>query len=274
MTIGVDLGATIISAGIVDGGVIYRKIIEPFPHNKSEDETVQFMKDVIHRLMNTNIKGIGVGVPSVVDARRGIVYNAVNVPSWKEVHLKDILEKEFGILVNINNDCNCFAFAERYYGEGTSYRNIVAVKLGTGLGAGIVINDVLYDGCNTGAGEIGSLPYYDRDYEEYCAANFFKRYNTTGYIAHLRADQGDEDAYRIWDEFGYHVGNLMKTILFTYDPQAIIIGGDLVKAYSYFSKKMFECLSTFPYPQTLKRIKILISQKEDIGLLGAASLIP
>jgi Transcriptional regulator/sugar kinase len=274
MTIGVDLGATNIKAGIVEGGVIYRKISETFPHDKSLEETLAFLVGIVRRLMNTNIKGIGIGVPSVVDAKRGIVYNAVNVPSWREVHLKDILEKEFGIPVNINNDCNCFAFAERYYGEGTPYRNIVGVKLGTGVGAGIVINDVLYDGWNTGAGEIGSLPYYDSDYEDYCAANFFKRYHTTGYITYLRAEKGDPEALDIWSEYGYHVGNLMKTILFTYDPEAIIVGGDVIKAYPYFSARMEECLSTFPYPETLKRIKIMVSQKEDIGLLGAASLIP
>jgi len=274
MTIGIDLGSTDIKAGIIDGGVVYRRINEKFPNDKSLEETIDFLKGIIRRLMNSNIKGIGIGVPSVVDAKKGIVYNAVNVPSWKEVYLKDILEKEFGIPVNINNDCNCFAFAERYYGEGTSYRNIVAVKLGSGLGAGIVINDVLYDGWNTGAGEIGSLPYMDKDYEEYCAANFFKRYGTTGKDAIELANEGNTEALNMWEEFGRHVGNLMKVILFTYDPQAIIIGGESAKAYSYFSGKMYETLSTFPYPETLKRIEITTSRKEDIGLLGAAALIP
>lgn len=274
MTIGIDLGSSNIRAGIIDGGIVYRRIDEKFPKDKSVEETIDFLKGIIRRLMNSNIKGIGIGVPSVVDAKRGIVYNAVNVPSWVEVHLKDILEKEFNIPVNINNDCNCFAFAERYYGEGTAYRNIVAVKLGAGLGAGIIINDVLYDGWNTGAGEIGSLPYLDKDYEEYCAANFFKKYNTTGTMAIEQADNGDEETLKIWEEFGHHIGNLMKVILFTYDPQAIIIGGECVKAYSYFSKKMNETLSSFPYPETLKRIEITVSRKEDIGLLGAAALIP
>jgi len=274
MTIGIDLASTNIRAAIVDAGLIFNKIDEPFPHNKSLDETLNYLIDTVSKLMNSNIKGIGIGVPSVVDAKRGIVYNAVNVPSWKEVHLKEILEKEFNVPVNVNNDCNCFAFAERYYGEGTPFRNIVAIKLGAGLGAGIIINDLLYDGWNTGAGEIGSLPYLDKDYEAYCASGFFGKYNTTGYIAYTRAQKGEKEALDMWDEFGYHVGNLIKVVLFAYDPQAIILGGECTLAYEFFSEKMSATLSTFPYPETIRRIEILRSTRKDIGLLGAAALIP
>lgn len=275
MTIGVDLAATTICAGIVEGGVIYRKITDEFPHDKPESEGVYKIISVIDRLMNSNIKGIGISVPSVVDATQGIVYNSViNLPTWKKVHLKAILEDKFGITVHVNNDCNCLAFAERYYGEGTPYRNIVVLKLATGLGAGIIINDVLYNGWNTGAGEVGCLPYLDKDFEEYCASNFFRKYNTTGYIAYTRAEKGDKEALQMWEEFGIHIGNLLKTVLFTYDPQAIILGGETCIGYPYFREKMQEQLSTFPYIETLKRIEILLSKKEDIGLLGAAALIP
>lgn len=275
MTIGVDLAATTICAGIVEGGVIFRKITDDFPHNKPENEGVGQLMNVIGKLMNSNIKGIGISVPSVVDATHGIVFNSVaNLPTWKKVHLKTILEKEFGIPVNVNNDCNCLAFAERYYGEGTPYRNIVVLKLTTGLGAGIIINDVLYNGWNTGAGEIGCLPYLDKDYQEYCSSNFFRKYNTTGYVAYTRAGNGDTEALEIWEEFGLHIGNLLKAVLFTYDPQAIILGGEISLGYPYFQKKMYEQLSTFPYVDTLNRIDILLSKKEDIGLLGAAALIP
>lgn len=274
MTIGVDLGATNIRVGVIEGGIIYRKISAPFPYDKSETETIEYLIMVIRKLMNTNIKGIGIGVPSVVDSKLGIVYNATNVPSWKEIHLKDILESEFRIPVVINNDCNCFTFGERYYGEATPYHNIVGVTLGTGLGAGIIINDELYEGLNTGAGELGSLPYLDADYESYCASRFFTKKNTTGLTMYNKALKNDPAAIELWEEFGHHVGNLMKTILFTYDPQAIVIGGGLSKAYIFFASSMLSMINTFPYPQTLKRIKVLLSTKEDISLLGSAALIP
>jgi glucokinase len=208
-----------------------------------------------------------------VDAERGIVYNAANILSWKKVYLKDILEREFRIPVFVNNESNCFAFGERYYGEGTTYRNIVCVTLGTGVGAGIVINDELYNGNNTGAGEIGSLPYLDADYEYYCSRKLFDRNNVSGREALDMALAGDADMISLWNKMGGHVGNLIKAILFTYDPQAIILGGGLSSGYPLFSKKMFEVIGTFPYPETLKRVKILLSRKEDIYLLGAAALV-
>jgi len=274
MTIGVCLDATNISVGIIEGGVIYRKISDSFPFAGSEEETIAHLINSIARLMNSNIKGIGVGVPSIVDARLGIVYNAINIPSWREVHLKQILEEEFRVPVCVNNDSNCFAFGERYCGEGTPYRSIVGIIMGTGLGAGIIINDMLYEGYNTGAGEIGCLPYLDQSYENYCASDFFKRKNTSAEIEFMNAENGDEAALEMWNEFGWHVGNLIKTVLFTYDPEAIILGGAISKAYPYFSKKMFESMQSFPYIQALMRIKILVSRKEDVTLLGAAALIP
>lgn len=274
MRIGVDLGATNIRAGIVEAGVIYRIVSEPFPHDKTEKDTINSLVSAIRKVMNSNIKGIGIGVPSIVDARHGIVYNAVNVPSWKEVHLKEILEHEFRIPVIVNNDCNCFAFGERYYGEATIYHNIVGVTLGRGLGAGIIINNMLYEGMNTSAGEIGSLPYLDSDYENYCAANFFDKYNTTGQVLYLRAEEGNEEALSIWGLFGYHVGNLIKGILLTYDPEAIVIGGGIAKAYRFFEEAMHKQINTFLYPHMVKNVEILFSKKENIGLLGAAALIP
>ncbi|WP_353123752.1 ROK family protein [Dysgonomonas capnocytophagoides] len=274
MRIGVDLGATNIRVGIVEAGVIYRMITEPFPHDKPEKDTIKCLIGAIRKIMNSNIKGIGIGVPSIVDTRHGIVYNAVNIPSWKEVHLKEILEHEFRVPVIVNNDCNCFTFGERYYGEATIYHNIVGVTLGTGLGAGIIINNMLYEGMNTSAGEIGSLPYLDSDYENYCASNFFDKYKTTGYNLYLRAKDGEQEALSVWGIFGYHVGNLIKAILLTYDPEAIVIGGSIAKARHYFDKAMYKQLSTFLYPHMIKNVEILFSKKEDIGLLGAAALIP
>lgn len=228
---------------------------------------------MIRQIINTNVRGLGIGVPSVVDAERGIVYNAVNIPSWKEIHLKDILEKEFRIPVYVNNESNCFAFGERYYGDATMYHDIVCVTLGTGVGAGIVIGDQLYNGRNTGAGEIGSIPYLEEDYEYYCSRKFFARHNTTGREALDKAMQGDTEMLALWEKLGSHIGNLLKVVLFTYDPQAIILGGGLSYGYGLFAPKMFEAVSTFPYPETVKRVKIMLTRKEDVNLLGAAALV-
>lgn len=273
MRIGIDIGGTSIRVGVVDGGQIFNKIEEPTNAGASEYVILNHLCDMIHGVMNTNIRGIGIGVPSVVDAENGIVYNAVNIPSWKEVHLKEILEKKFRISVFVNNGSNCFAFGERYYGEGTAYKDIVCVSLGAGVGAGIIINNELYNGNNTGAGEIGSLPYLDVDYEYYCSQKFFLRHQMSGQEAYRKAMESNSDTIALWNEYGDHVGALLNLILFAYDPQAIILGGDLAIGYNLFSERMFQVVNAFPYPETVKRVKVLLSKKENINLLGAAALV-
>ena len=188
--------------------------------------------------------------------------------------MKDILEKEFGIPVAVNNDCNCFALGELASGEGVGLDDIVCVALGTGVGSGIIFNHKLCNGANTGAGEVGELSYLEHNFEYYCCSHFFVReHGMTGKEAYERALQKDTAVLKIWEEFGVHVGNLMKAILFAYDPQAIILGGSISKSFEFFSPKMYEVLNTFPYPETIARLKIACSKKEDVAIFGAADLI-
>ena len=273
MTIGIDLGGTNVRCGLVENGNVITRLSEPCRSDQPENEVVEQIKGLIRQLINPSVKGIGIGVPSVVDEQKGIVYNVMNIPSWKEVHLKDILEAEFGVPVFVNNDANCFALGEHHCGAGKPFRNMLGVTLGTGVGSGIIINDKLYSGSNTGAGEIGCLPYLEHTLEFYCGSSFFvEYYNTTGKEAEDLAKSGDANALKIWEEYGKHMGVLVKIILFVYDPDAIIFGGSIANAYSLFEKAMRKEMETFDYPETIKKIQILISTRNDISLLGAAAL--
>ncbi|MDR1938238.1 MAG: ROK family protein, partial [Tannerellaceae bacterium] len=198
----------------------------------------------------------------------------MNIPAWEEVHLKSILEEAFHLPVYVNNDANCFALGEKCFGEGKPFSNMLGVTLGTGVGAGVIINNELYNGSNTGAGEIGCIPYLDQVYEYYCAAAFFTEcHHTTGKEAARRAHNKDEEALSIWREYGRHLGELMKVILFAYDPEAVILGGSIAGAYPFFAAAMGDSLQSFPYPKSLKRLQIRISSHPDIALLGAAALV-
>lgn len=272
MRIGIDINGTKMRLGIVDGGQIFRKMETPTKTNLSQEEIINHIKDSIHSIFNSNIRGIGVGVSGIIQSDKGIIKNTINIP-WKDVPLKQILEKEFNVPVFINNDSNCFAFGERYYGEGTIYRDIVCIILSIGVGAGIIINNELYSGNNAGAGEIGSLPYLESDYEGYCGQKFFVRNNTTAEKAYQSAMQGDTKTLALWNELGSHIGNMIKTVLFTYDPQAIILGGDILNGYNLFAEKMHESVSAFPFKNANERVNILLSRKENINLLGAAALV-
>lgn len=274
MKIGIDLGGTNIRVGVVKEGEIINKIVERSKADLSEGEVLDHIKSVIRKLITPEVTGIGIGVPSVVDATTGTVYNVANIPSWVEVPLKDILTAEFNLPVGVNNDCNCFALGEYYFGEGIHHKDLVCVALGTGVGAGLVLDGQLYLGNNTGAGEIGCLPYLKETYEYYCGSTFFSElHGITGKEAYEKACRGDVAALRLWEEIGTHIGELVKVILFAYDPQAIIFGGSISNAFDFFSTKMYDSMQRFPYPETVKKVKIGISRKEDVALLGASMLV-
>ena len=136
-----------------------------------------------------------------------------------------------------------------------------------------IINNELYCGSNAGAGEIGCLPYLEHTLEFYCGSAFFAEYHgTTGKRALQLAENGDANALKIWEDFGKHMGVLVKVILYAYDPDAIVFGGSIANAYSFFEKAMKCEMATFDYPETIKKIQILISTRDDISLLGASAL--
>lgn len=274
MILGIDLGGTNIRMGQIEDGRIIKKTTTSSPSDMELEESINYLKATIKEMLTPDVIGIGIGVPSVLDSEKGVVYNVTNIPSWEEVHLKEILESEFKTPVFINNDSNCFAIGEKKFGEGKPFRNMVGITLGTGVGAGIIIDNNLYNGSNTGSGEIGCIKYLDSDYEHYCASSFFTTYhNITGFEAAQKAKIGDVDALKIWHDYGTHLGQLIQATLFAYDPDAIIFGGGITTAYPFFEKSMKDNLKLFPYPKSLVNLQIKISSNPDIAILGAAALV-
>ena len=273
MYIGIDLGGTNIKAALVDKGHLVKKLSTACPASESEVIVIETLCGLITELINKQVTGIGAGIPSVLDREKGIVYNAANIPSWQEVHLKEILENRFQVKVMLNNDSNCFALGVSTCGEGKAFADMVGITLGTGVGAGVIVNHKLYNGKNTGVGEIGSLPYLDSDYEHYCSSTFFpKFFGKSGKELSELAIENDIMALQAWDEFGKHMGNLIKATMYCYDPEAIFLGGSIAKAFDYFKDSMWKCLQEFPYPARTAQLKVQPSTLEDAALLGAAML--
>ncbi|MBL0739654.1 ROK family protein [Chryseolinea lacunae] len=273
MNIGVDLGGTNVRAALERNGDLLHPRKARFNNKGSLHETLDELMDFIHPLMTPDVKGIGIGVPSVVDVDKGIVFNVANIPAWERVPLKNIMEDRFHVPVFVNNDVNCFALGEHRFGVLRGVRNAVAISSGTGLGCGVIINHQLFMGSNCGAGEIGLLKYLDHNIEYYASGNLFRvKYNITGEEASQLALQGDVEALAYWEEFGVHMGQAIKSVLYTYDPEAIVLGGSLSTAYALFRESMFRSLEDFLYPESLKRLKLYPSQNPNVALLGAAAL--
>lgn len=272
--IGVDLGGTKVAAARVNGTDILQLEHRLIDAQGSADSVLQEVIDCIRAVWSPQVDAIGVGVPSIVDIEKGIVYDVQNIPSWKEVPLKAILEAEFSCPAGLNNDANCFALGEQYFGEGQGSRNMIGLIIGTGMAGGIIIDGQLYNGHNCGAGEFGMLPYLDHHLEYYASGQYFQRiHGIDGATVHERARQGDATSLRIMHDYGYHLGNGILMILYTYDPELIVLGGSVSKAYGVFAPSLRERLTTFAYPTVLKNLQFRVSNHPNIAVLGAASLM-
>ncbi|UII79971.1 ROK family protein [Flagellimonas sp. CMM7] len=271
--LGVDIGGTNINAGIVKDGLITNQSYVSVNAEDSEAQTLERLFNCIDELITHDTQAIGIGVPAIVDVSKGIVYDVQNIPAWKEVHLIDILEKKYNISVHINNDANCFAMGEKLYGKGRKHQNFVGLSIGTGLGMGIIINNEIYNGILSGAGEIGMIGYKEGILEEYTSSFFFMRnYGLSAKEIHDKAKQGDDLALTAFSEFGKHLGEAIKTILYLFAPEAIILGGSIRKAYPFFKESMNQKINSFAYPEQIKSLKIEVSELAESAILGAASL--
>jgi len=213
--IGISFGGKTLVAGKVKDGRIEKSIVRVINNKALENEILTEVFNVINEVKDDEIAGIGIGVPGIVDVEKGIVYDVQTIPSWHEVHIKEILESHFGLKVYVNNDANCF-----------------------------YLNDAFF---------------------EY-------KYGVPALTFLNRAKRKDKIARAIFEYYGFDLGNLIKTILYTVDPEIITIGGPLSKAFPYFEKSMWKKIKTFKYKQTINKLQIVASKQDDIAVLGAAAL--
>jgi len=272
-TIGIDLGGTHIRGGLVVQDNLSSIVTQRIKPNGSADEVLEDLFALTDNLMNHDVKAIGIGVPGLVDTDRGIVYDVVNIPSWKQVSLKQVMQDRYHLPVYINNDANCFTLGEFYFGKGRGCDSLIGLTVGTGLGSGIIINKKLYVGKNGGAGEFGMIDYLDKYYEYYASGQFFKNvYQTDGEVVFIKAKEGDDKAIKMYEEMGRHLGNAIRTILYALDIGLIILGGSVRHAFPYFSNALWQSLQSFVFKNVLKNLRIEISALENSGILGAAAL--
>jgi len=271
--IGVDIGGTKISAARICSAKIKKQTICKNPSQEDEQVVLNTVIKSIEGLWSLDVAGIGIGVPSLVDSKNGIVFNVTNIPSWKEVHLKTKLEEYFNIPVFVENDANCYAVGEKYFGRGKGFNTIAAITLGTGIGVGLILNGSLYSGANGGGGEFCRLKYKEHDLEYYCGSRFFKQeYNIDGGALSKRAEKGDVEALRVFNEYGGHVGEAIYSILCAFDPEIIILGGSISKSFEFFKNGILEVIDKYPVERVKKNIKIVKGHDSSSAILGAAAL--
>ena len=298
--LGIDIGGTNIKVGLVNasGKVIIRTNLSTrsFVRSKNAliDAIVGCIKDIIraNRLDRKDILGVGIGLPGLVDMKRGVVRFLTNIPHWKNVPLKKILERRLRIPVFIDNDANLVALGEWKFGAGRGWKNLACITLGTGIGGGLVINGELFRGEGFAAGEIGHIPLNEKGKGCNCgghgclersignryllkrAKRIFKNNNISLEEITKKANNGDRRALRFWREAAVHLGNGLSGVVNLLNPECIIIGGGVANAYTFLRKTIDTTIKKRAMKVPAAMVKIVKAQLgRDAGIIGTQVLV-
>ena len=264
--VGIDLGGSHLHFALAD---FRGKILED--SNKKiqpEDGPQKLMSEIVDRARSLTAKAGGrlramaIGVPSPVDAERGVVAFAYNLPGWKNIHLGRELERKLGVPVLLENDANMAAIGEHWRGVAQGVNNFVFIAIGTGTGSGVFVDGKLYRGRTGSAGEVYHMNIdWPRWAEDFGDSGHFESYvsgmgiaaegrkalpspvvsTTTSLAAERDAQfvfeafrQGDPNAHAVLEKTFTMLGVGIVNIISVLDPDLIVLGGGIAKGAPEF----------------------------------------
>jgi glucokinase len=250
--IGVDLGGTKILAGVVapDGSVVRRR--ERATPQDSQEHVLAELEAAVAELLDDSVGGIGIGAPSPIDQKNGVVVRCVNLP-LENAPLRDRMHECFGIPVGLDNDANAAAIGEWRAGAGRGEDDVVMLTLGTGVGGGVISGGKPFRGRNGVGAELGHvvIVHEGRPCQGACTGHGHLEAYVSGSAATAAAreafgssadahrlvrlaDEGDAKAKELLEEVGRHLGSSIGSFVNLFAPQLVVLGGGFgVAAFDY-----------------------------------------
>jgi glucokinase len=271
--IGVDIGGTsIVAARFSESELLERREV-PTGASRPAEEIMESLYEAIEKVITDEVIGIGIGMPGFMNVETGEILQINNIPSFNGFAIKPKVEKRFNLPAFQNNDANCFALGEAYYGAGKKYTNMVGVTLGTGLGGGIILNRKIHTGLMGGAGELGCVPFHGGISEDICSAALFKnKYKSTGVELYKKAKAGDQESQAVFDELASNIGELLRIVMYVLSPEAFVIGGSVANSWDLLEKPLRKEVDKFLVPMISSKVELVPAQLDNAGLYGAAAL--
>lgn len=305
--IGADLGGMRVLAAVSDLLGHIQHVAEVRPNSAS---VIEVLHTAIHSAINglsseqrKRLLGIGIGTPGLIDYASGVVITAANL-GWKNVPLRDLLQAEFDLPVFVDNDANVAALAEWSQGAGQGASHLVYLTVSRGLGAGIILNGLVYRGAGGTAGEMGDtflLESAETEYgwltlEDLCSGRAIVARATAalknGEASSLRlmsgnhldslnleiilkaAMDGDRLAANLVRAAAAYLGVGIANIVNSLDPGLIIVGGTLAQAGDLVFEPIHEKLDHLLSPVLRHKVRVVPGiLGEYAGIIGAASLV-
>ena len=310
-SLGIDIGGTNIAAGVVDEN--YSIICQSKVKTNSDREYSAVLEDIAKAgeiavekagMTLKDMQWVGLGCPGTCNPETGIVEYANNL-HWDNVPLKSYVENTFGIPAYIENDANAAALGEFYAGAAKGTENAIIITIGTGLGAGIIIDGKLFSGSNYAGAEIGhTVINVDGEqctcgrkgcFEAYSSVTalikFTKRYmeqypdskmksvaekegKVSGRTAFVAAKQGDEAGKKVVELFIKNLACGIVNTINVFQPDILCIGGGVSNEGDNLLIPLKEYINKEIYSKNSKKNTRIVTCKlgNGAGLIGAALL--
>jgi len=313
--VGVDLGGTNVRAAVIDrttekimarGENISSLALEGVA--QTAGQIVRAIETALEAAsaQKSQVLGVGVAVPGHVKANEGLVMWAPNFKDqWKGVPIAHLVETLLGLPVRIGNDANLAALGEFRFGAGRSVRHLIMITLGTGVGAGIIVDGKLLDGADGGAGEVGHMIINpggrggntafgtvegeaQRDgIIERAARKIqsgrpttlgarvdFDRFALTPAIIAEEASKGDAVALEVYEETGYYLGICVANLINLFNTQMIVVGGGIAQAGEIILDPIRRTATACAIRSMSRTCQIVPAELGDnAGVLGGAAIV-
>jgi glucokinase len=230
--IGLDLGGTKMSAGLVAGDdTVERRLERPTPRESQEDLLAAIV-ETVRELKEPDVAAVGIGLPARVDQRTGAVLGAVNIP-LHDLEFRTEMREWLGLPVSVDNDASAAALAEHRVGAGRGVSELVLLTLGTGVGGGVVTGGRLYrswaelghmvivedgepcQGACTGRGHV----------ESYCSGSAVDRIARRVLGDDANAHDLVREQHPALEEVGRHLGTAIGSVVNAFGPEMVVVGG-------------------------------------------------
>ena len=312
--VGLDVGGTTMKAAAVDdnGSPLSAPVVMDTNPGRGQEAGLETMCETIRRAASAagvtlaDVTAIGVATPGLMDIKAGLILDPPNLKPWKNVPVREHIRQTFNKPTVYQNDANAAAYGEFWVGSGQSAASMVLFTLGTGVGGGIILGDVIVEGEHSHGGELGHMRIDMPDRGRICgcgargcleayasATNVVKRareemaswrgptglrkYYTANDDAFTAkqvfdlAEAGDACALKVVDDTAYYLALGACAVISSIDPEMIVFGGGMVKAGEWFRSKIDTYVRQYGLPFPTKSVKVAFaSLGSDAGFIGAA----
>ena len=310
--IGCDLGGTNLRAALVDSetGEASDLTIVPTLAREGHEEVLLRMIDLFNNLIEkstlakSDVEGIGIGIPGMLDMQRGFTTFITNLPGhWINVPVGPFITERTGIPCYIMNDVRAITWGELKFGAGKGCKSMVLYAIGTGIGGGVVINNQLVLGNSGQAGEVGHMTVEPGGtlcncgnrgcLEQYASGPAirsaalkviahggtsilgemvgFDLHKMTPEIVFNAALKGDVAALNIYEKAGSYLGQAISNSIIHLEPERIVVGGGIAQAGEVLFTPMRRAIQERVYLAPLENIQIRAAELgNNAGVIGAS----